>query len=402
MINPFFIFIAAFSAVLILYVLGFSSLYPPLSLSLLFFLFVMFSLMGVIGYVLYKKKLIKYERVKGNSNIVLLTVLTVGMICVEGIYSHGLPLINMLLKRDSGYADFGIPTIHVIIMTFAAFLSTYIFHLLTSNYSRKYLLIFLFSLLPSILVVNRGMLMMILMNCLWIFLIQLGNKVNVKKIIILIPIGLLGLFAFGIMGNARLNTSYQTGKNMFDTSTFKNIGKASESFEKSGIPDEFFWAYVYATSPLANLQKNIDVNNTEDSIGVDEINGFFFNELIPDFVGKRVSANKHYEPLKTVQITPELNVSSAFIGPFKRMGWIGMLLYCLVLIFNSMAYILVLHKITNKFFITGLATVNTVFLFSFFANMLSFTGLIFQLIYPVLFTIWNLWCDERKLIKFKL
>ena len=395
MINPFFIFVLTFVAVLVMYGLGFSEIYPTISFSLLFFLGVIFALMILVGIWVYKKKIIKSYSIKSNTNVILLTVIVLGLIVVEGLYSHGLPLTNMLLIRDSGYAEFGIPTLHVIIMTFAAFLSMYIFHLLLSHFSKTLLVVYLVSLLPSVLVVNRGMLMMILMNCLWVFLIYFGKKIKVRYILALIPIGLVGLFAFGVMGNARLNTSYQNGKNMFDSTTFLNIGKASDSFDNSGIPDEFFWTYVYATSPLANLQKNISANNTESQLGVRQLNGFVFNDIIPDFIGKRISEGKNYKPIKTLQVTQELNVSSAFIGPFKWLGWLGMLLYCLILVSIAIVYILLLHKISSQFFVVGLATVNTVFLFSFFANMLSFTGLIFQLVYPLVFTVWNSWCEEK-------
>lgn len=402
MINPFFIFIASFLAILIAYTFGFSDIYPDLSISLLFFLVVIFIVMGIIGYWIKKKKVIEWQPIKANTNIVLATVLVLALIIIEGIYSKGLPLTNMLLGRDSGYSEFGVPTVHVIIMTFSAFLSTYIFQLLISKFSIKFLILYLVSLLPNILVVNRGMLMMILMNCLWVFLIAMGRKIKFYHIISVLVLGFFGLYAFGIMGNARLNASYQTGKNSFDTSTFMDIGKASDSFKNSVIPEPFFWTYVYATSPIANLQKNISENNTEPKPGLEEFNGFVFNELIPDFIGKRVVAGKNYETVETKQITQELNVSTAFVGPYKWLGWTGMLVYTLIMILFSIVYLLLLKNISKQFFIIGLSILNTVFLFSFFTNMMSFTGLIFQLVYPIFFTIWNLWCEKKKFYQFRL
>jgi hypothetical protein len=52
----------------------------------------------------------------------------------------------------------------------------------------------------------------------------------------------------------------------------------------------------------------------------------------------------------------------------------------------SFLYVLIL-KPTNQFFATGIAILNSVLLFSIFDNMLVFSGLSFQLLYPLLFSI---------------
>lgn len=396
MINPFYIFIVTFFSVGMLYFLGFSEIYPPLSFGLIFFFIVVFIAMGIIGYFFSKKKLIHFCPASGNTNLIWLSILTIIITLIEGVYSHGLPLTNMLLGLDSGYADFGIPTIHVILMTFNAFLATYLFFLFLANYNKSYLFLFLLNLVPNILVVNRGMLTMIFLNCFWIYLIKLGKRIKIHHILVLIPIILFGLYAFGVMGNARLNTSYQNQRNAFDTTEFMSIGQATNSFKNNKmIPKEFFWGYIYATSPIANLQINIDQHNTAEHLSLKTVNGFFYGELIPDFIGKRVLSLKNYKKLEAKQITPELTVSSGFMGPYLWLGWPGILLFIIFLTIISILYILLLHQLGSKFFLVGLATINTIFVFNFFDNMLSFTGLSFQLIYPVMFTLWNKWCISK-------
>lgn len=395
MVNPFYIFIAAFLSIGAAYFLGYSELYPPLSFSLIFFFLVIFLVMGIMGYLFQQKKIIRFFPVTGNTNLIYLTITMILLTLIEGIYSHGLPLTDMLLGRDSGYAEFGIPVVHVILMTFNAFLSTYLFQLLLSKFQKSYLVLFLLSLIPNVLVVNRGMLTMVLMNCIWIYLIYLGKRIKIRQVIVLIPIALIGLYAFGVMGNARLNTSYQNGNSAFDSSEFMDIGQANDSFRNSSIPKEYFWGYIYATSPLANLQMNIDFHNTEAHSSAREWNAFFFNEMIPDFIGKRIVAQKDYLSTEKLKVTPELNVSTAFIGPYMWLGWLGILIFICYMILIAILYIFLLQRIHSKFFIVGVSTINTVFLFSFFANMISFTGLSFQLIYPLLFTIWNAWCQEK-------
>lgn len=380
---------------MILYLLDFSDLYPTLSPSLIFFFLVVFVFMGIIGFWVKRKKIISFSTVQKNRNVIWLSIIVILVVLFEGVLSGGFPLLNMLLGRDSGYADFGIPTLHVIIMTFNAFLATYVFHILICNFSLTYVFVFLLNLIPNILVVNRGMLVMIFMNCLWIFLLFIGNKIRFWHIASLVPIALIGLFAFGIMGNARLNTSYQNNRTSMDTSQFLEIGKASDKFKESAIPEPFFWGYVYATSPLANLQKNIDRNNTEDFSGVREVNGFVFSELIPDFIGKRIISSKNYVTADPVQVTPELNAVSAFTGAFQWLGWPGMLLYIIYITIFAFIYIYLMKLISKQFFVVGVSTLCSVFLFSFFANMFSFTGLIFQLIYPIVFSIYNSYMTEK-------
>ncbi len=403
MINPFFIFILAFLSVGIMYTFNFSLIYPTLSFSVVFFFVVAFLLMGLIGYWVSKKQMITFKKVKSNPQMILfISVAVVFIVLVEGVYSHGLPLTNMLLGRDSGYADFGIPTVHVIVMTFNAFLATYVFHLLLSNFSKFYLGIFFLNLIPNLLVVNRGMLAMLFMNFIWIFLIYLGKNIKLRHILALIPIGFLGLYAFGVMGNMRLNASYQTGRTAFDTTTFMEIGKATPEFRQSAIPKEFFWSYIYLTSPVANLQKNIDHQQQEKYTGTREVNGFVFNELIPEFIGKRITGPNHYEGRDPLQVTPELTAVSAFTGSYKWLGWVGMLLYLLYMTFFALLYIVVLKLLSPHFFVSGIAILNSIFLFSFFANMLAFTGLVFQLVYPIVLGVWNSYCDDKGYHKLKI
>jgi len=60
------------------------------------------------------------------------------------------------------------------------------------------------------------------------------------------------LYLFGVLGTLRQSRAAHTG---YDNTLILKSGKASEAFTHSPIPNEFFWAYVYMASPLANLQQ---------------------------------------------------------------------------------------------------------------------------------------------------
>ena len=99
---------------------------------------------------------------------------------------------------------------------------------------RKSINIFLFpvliNFLPFLLCVSRGFILYMLFG---FFLIALMSCKKVGKVICtLIPIGLLILYLFGLMGNMRIDDS--------EGNIILNIGEAKTEFRDSGIPSEFF------------------------------------------------------------------------------------------------------------------------------------------------------------------
>lgn len=362
MLNPFFMFILSFAGILILYSFGWSNIYPALSSDVIFFFIVVFLMAAILGYFVWKSKVVSFQKVTGTKHIAGLVVFVLAGTLVEGIYNGGFPLQLMLMGRDSRYAVFGIPSIHVLLLTLTSFLATYLFHLVLStsgHESHIYIILYLLSLLPLVLAVNRGMIVMVIINCVTIFLLRIWNKIRVIHIIGIGIFLVLSLFLFGIFGNMRVNSSYQNDKTASDSSTIMEIGGATAKFRNSHIPKSFFWTYVYASSPLANLQKNVtsSKDKEEKDPNIEDANRLVFHELLPDFIGKRIIDEWEFDQdIHVSQIRPELTVATALVIPYLLLGWSGVILYILVLFSFAYFYLYILSKFNSRFFIVGLAT----------------------------------------------
>jgi len=220
-------------------------------------------------------------------------------------------------------------------------------------------------------------------------LIKFQYKITFKKIAGLAVFLLFALYLFGVLGNMRLNSMYQTNTSLNDNELFLDIGGATEEFRQSFIPKEFFWTYIYLTSPLANLQKTINEFEFTEDVNIDSSFDFTVTQLFPDFISKRIVAIFNITSPNPIQITPELNVSTAFAQAYTILGWVGMSFFILFLFVLAFFYILSLKKIKSPYFIVGVAIMNSIFLFNLFSNMFAFTGLSFQLIYPLLFSLFT-------------
>ncbi|WP_462410958.1 O-antigen polymerase [Neobacillus sp. Marseille-QA0830] len=387
MINPYFIYILSFLAVLIAYILRWSQLFPTLGISLLLFLGCSMVVAYFLGRVFMKQKVVTFSKVYYKKYVDWVTYGILVGYFVEFLYHKNFPLLAIFINTPLSYHEFGIPTFHVFLVTFNSFFSLYLFQIVLSESQYKFrsILFFGLTLVPSILILNRGMLLIILMSCVFIYLIKYQSKITFKQITGLAILMILVLYLFGVVGNIRVNNSYHTNTSLTDNSLFLQIGGATDEFKESIIPKEFFWAYIYLASPLANLEKTID--NFEFESDVSLYNSFVFTttQLLPDFISKRIVPLYNMVIPDDVQITPELNVSTAFAQPYVILGWVGITFYTLFAFFFAFFYILLLKKLNSDFILIGVVLMNSIFVFTTFNNMFAFTGLSFQLVYPVPF-----------------
>jgi hypothetical protein len=349
-----------------------------------------------LGRIFIKQKIITFNKIKYKKKLELVTYGILAGYLLEFIYHRNFPLLAMFTNTQLSYTEFGIPTFHVLLVTFNSFFSLYLFQIILSDSQRRKIsiILFLLTLVPSILILNRGMLLIILMSCVFVYLVKNQSKITFNKIAGLMVLAIIGLYLFGVLGNMRVNNSYQTNTSLLDNSLFLQIGGATDEFKESVIPKEFFWGYIYLASPLANLQETIDNFTFEKDVNLYDSFVFTITQTLPDFISKRLVPLYNMVIPPGYQITPELNVSTAFAQPFVLLGWVGISLYTLFAFLFAFFYILLLKRLNSEFLIIGVAIMNSIFVFTTFSNMFSFTGLSFQLIYPVLFTLFS----DKKLI----
>ena len=378
-VNPYYGYAVSFSLALVGYSLRWSDLYPKLSFTLLLFLFTTIVIHLISGRKVSKKNSITF-RVVNTDQLppLILTFLIYLLWGCEFVYAGGVPLLKILLKQPFDYKTFGIPSLHVFIVTFSSFYTVYLLHLYFSEKSRRILFLYVINLVAALLIYNRGMLFFNLSSSLMIYLIY-KNTISVKKIALGGALMVCLLFFFGMLGSLR---GTRLAGEPYSNKDFLVTGGANESFRKSVIPSEFFWSYIYVTSPIANLQTNIDTYPVR-SFSARTIAEMINNEIVMDFISKRVNRLVNIEREKENTIPGPFNVSTVYSRSFSYAGWPGMIIMALIILLIPLVYIKIL-PVTSPFFLAGFAILCTMFLFLPFDNTIRFTGLSFQLVYPVL------------------
>ena len=373
--NPFYLYIITFSLIIFVYSLGWSDLYPELSYSLLFFFGITFVLSIIGGLYLDKHLDISFKPITNKHSIGLCTLAIYITYAIEFLYNGGIPIILIFVDPTYSYIEFGVPTLHPIILTFSSYYTLYLYYLFLSEKKRKTLCYMILLLVIPILIFNRAMLIFILASMLFLYLVK-NRKVSLKiKGKILIGI-LLGLFLFGVAGNYRTVL-----KN--DTSYFMKMMEATPAFSESIIPKEYFWGYIYISSPLATFQYTLSQIENKNSDDFDE---FILGSILPDFISKRLASILNVnETSSKYQLNESLNVGTFYEGAARYLGWFGLILLYVYMFFFIVIYLLLIRK--SPFFLLGLSILSVMICFNSFTNMFTFSGLCFQLVYPILFSI---------------
>jgi hypothetical protein len=377
-INPYICYTFAFGISLCTYTLGWSDLYPELSFSLLIFLIATMAVQPVLAFCL-RNNTVAFRVINaGDRPPVLITVFIYFLWICEFVYAGGIPLLKILLNQPYDYKAFGIPSLHVFIVTFSSFYTVHLFHLYLSQKRKKLFFLFCLNLAAAIIIYNRGMFMFNLFSALFLYLTY-KNSFSPKEIMLGVAASILLLFVFGSMGSLRVSRAASTA---YSNEDFLKTGSATESFKSSSIPSEFFWSYIYITSPLANLQNNINTFPVEPITGT-RIIEYINNELLMDFMSKRINNKLNLEREKENTIPGPFNVSTVYSRCYSYAGWFGMILMAGLLCVIPLIYFKMLPT-NSPFFLSGFSILCTLYLFLAFDNMLRFTGLSFQLVYPLL------------------
>lgn len=381
--NPFFVYILGVSISLLVYQFGWSNILPELSFELLLFLSLTFLYSFFFGCYVYKKKIITYQEITYDKNISPIAFCILIGFLSEFIHSKQIPILSILAGKEYDYTTFGIKSFHVFLVTFCSFYSVYVFHVFLSTKKMKYIAIYFLLLTMPLLIYNRGMFLLNISSSIFVYLFSI-RKLYFKFIVGLILLILPLLYLFGIAGNIRVMHQAGRNENITSSDIILNIGDAKSSFRESIIPKEYFWAYIYISSPLANLQKTITDSDSVDFTFC-RLLSFVNFEILPDFISKRISGFLEGKKMKINQITQALTVGTMYAGSYVYLNWLGLVLMFAYTIFAAFIYIILLKR-DSAFFITGIAILNTVVLFNIFSNMFSFTGMSFQLVYPLIFS----------------
>lgn len=389
-INPHICYILGFVVSILAYQLGWSEVYPPLSFTLLFFLCATIVFHLFLSRAWNKKR--KHMPQSVNEPKIspwLVTLVLYFFWTLDFLHEEGIPLIKVLTHQPYDYKQFGVPSLHVFTVTFASFYSIYLLYFFLITKEKKYVLLYLINMSAALLIYSRSMLFFNLAGSFFLYLLLL-KKIPLKIFFIGAPLVLVLFFFFGVVGTKRVS---EESRVEYNQNLFLDNGKATKEFRESVIPKEFFWSYFYISSPLANLQVNINTFNVKP-ITVTRVMEFINNEILFESFSKRVNKLFDIEREKENVIKDPFNVSTVYSRSYSYLGWIGMIFMGLVVLVIPILYFQLIK--TNPHQEVAVAILCCTYLYLSYDNMIRLMALGFQLVYPVIFPHLEKWLKVIK------
>ena len=370
LVNPFFLYCLAFSVAIVVYLFGWSKIFPPLSANLILFFALTFILVIMAGIYLNKKGpniMNHLPFISFFTEIVFCSILFLGLLNV--LYMGYLPIAD----RSHDYREFGMPVIDPLFNTLSIFFSVFMIHSFLDTRGKKYLLYFLIIVILQIILFRRSTIIWIFTSSAFLYVL-FKKKINLLLLvaaIILIP---FFSYCFGMYGNERSNLS--------KTFVLDDLG-ASERFKNTGLSYNHYMTYLYLSSPLANLQKNIDERTVD--LNKDDFKSFLFYCLIPESITLRLEKPLHMTKPECNLISTNLIVGSIYMVAYFVLGWKGMIIMFIYLILFIMLCLFVIKKCRS--FSMEVYSILSAFvcllIFTNFMNRLDILMILF--IYPVIF-----------------
>jgi hypothetical protein len=360
--SPFAAYAAGFLLAIAVYSLGYSDLYPPLEPSLVGFLLATCIACAFLACAVATFSYAREHEYESFSfHLCVLGVLAL-LFVAECAYSGGVPILVAAGGNDSDYQNFGIPTVNVAFIGFVFFYAVYWFDLYLLGRGKSFLAFSLAAASTSLLMLHRGGFIITFVS--WIVVYVQRRGIDRRLLLSFAAVSALVLWGFGQLGNVRAHG--ETGEEVILT-----IGQASDSFRASNIPTEFFWAYLYISSPLSNLQLNMTNRVTEDAPAL-----FFVMNYLPDFVSKRILSEDTISLTAPLLVVDQLNVSTMYARAFFLLGWLGLFLSFAYFIIISLATLRILRG--SRYFITTTGILGSLAFLNIFDNMFVVSGGITQ------------------------
>ena len=362
MINPFFVYILAFGGTLLAYGLDWSAIYPALSDGVLSFFLWTFVAAILLSIAVWPR--LRFIKRSGPILPNWFTWAMVGGMIADITYAGGIPLF--MAGDDFDYSQFGIPTFHVILATFASAYASVRFSDYLATKRMRYLVVALIPPVFSILTFTRGTAMMSLITFGFIWLGHHGMP-RLRSIIAGMTLSLGVLYVFGVLGDIR------------SPGAMADISQPTATFRHSFVPAPYMWTYIYVTSPLANLQNTVDENARPNG----SVPQFLASELMPDFIGKRFLESMDVPREDVARIAPTLNAAGIYARAYSYLGWTGA-----GIMFGALAVVVVMFTWAiggSAYAVPAIAVLSTLVLLCIFENMLSFTGMVMQLFWMLVF-----------------
>lgn len=280
-----------------------------------------FSISYFISYLLSNKQVHNsrvINKIIGRSTIIHLFLVWATVELIEIIYSGGIPIIWAITGNSKGYFDFGIPSVHGFMnaLGLTIIISSYYLYIKKKQKTGKkdkiligliiFILIYYFFLITRQVIISAIIELITIRLCTMNFK-QISKKTMARVATLLLSIGFVGIFSFGLIGNLR--TGYEG---------FQRVAMMKN--QSNEIFVGFDWVYMYLTMTIANINNLV-------SMPIQDYGMYpLAKTYLPTIVANTISSNTTVE-LPNYLVTKAFNVSGyfvhAYIG-FKTLGVIAM------------------------------------------------------------------------------
>jgi hypothetical protein len=370
LVNPFYLYCISFSLAIIVYLWGWCDIFPELSAGLLLFFSITFLVFLFAGYKFGKKNFnfVFYPGFSLYFNDILFSLI-IFLALTNVLYMGYLPVLD----HSHNYREFGMPVIDPVFNTLSIFFSVFFLQTFIERKKKRFLIYVFIIILIHTLLYRRSSVIWIVTSS--IFLLFTYKK-SISLFVILVAIICLPVlsYCFGAYGNVRSNLS--------KSFVINGLG-ASEKFINYDISHNHYMTYLYISSPLANLQENIDKGNR--AVENTDFKEFLFYSLIPESFTLRLEKRLELSPPVCYLITPELIAGSFLMVAFYTLGWTGMIIMFLYLLLFILVSLVLIRKwgTFSSVTISLLSAAVSMLIFSNFLNRMDVILMLF--VYPVLF-----------------
>jgi hypothetical protein len=314
-------------------------------------------MLGFVYFFLFQKKGEGQQFVSikkwSSRKIINSSILVFVLYGLEFFYAGNIPFIAMVLgnSQPGDYLEFGIPTIHVIIVALSHLMLSVHLNRMYEEKNSMHLIFVLSVLVCDMLTLSRGLFIFSIM--IWGFIkLHYIKIIKFRHLIIFCCFFVAFSYLFGFVGQYR--SAYG------DPDYAEQILGASEEFKKSETPTPYLWLYIYTTSPLANLQHAINRNHEQ----LDDFSDFFVRCLTHQIISKRImNLDDEHFPL----IAPNLTVGTVYYYSYNYLGYFGLIFTYLYLVF--MLFLIPLVSKGTVYFVPISSMLNALVFLSVFDNM---------------------------------
>ena len=394
MINPFCVSIIAYILVFGVFWLRWSALYQTLDIKLITFflvnaLFCIFMMITFKNSMIFKSKKYKNKRNKSKKNNKRITVYLLIGYLINFLYSKEIPILNAVTGSGTYYKEIKmIPTLYPLLTALNVFAIIYIFYEYISFKNKKDLVLSIILTIPMLVNMGRGILIMSIFPCVLMYLASVKKILNWKIILFGIVTIMAFLYSFGYFGNMRDQNKLLSQDERSEI--ILNLGYATEDFRKSIIPNEYFWSYIYISSPIANLN-NYMINKPVGAT----VKEYFVYNFLPQSIQKKLINTEKLEIYRRMYLVDQtFNVSTTYSIPYLFFGWWGVIFYQIIYWIVFLCGFFIVRKTNYESIYLSLNSVLVAL--SLFDNMIQLDAIFIPILMCIILSIFG-----RVKIKFK-